>query len=93
MFNFQLYNDYESRKVANDKVNGLRVSTVYTYDEGYETAIIDINGVYPVERYLTLDDAVAGHAKWLKKAPKLKTVQMLGSSYFGVMGESITLNI
>ena len=58
--------NYETRKVSRTEIgNGLLVSTAYTSDEGYETAIIDSNGVHPVERYKDLETAQNGHAKWV----------------------------
>lgn len=58
--------NYEKRKVARDiSKSGIIVSTAYTSDEGYETALIDDNGVHPVERYIDRNNAVKGHAKWL----------------------------
>ena len=62
-----MMNNYDERKVAQDVLeNGLEVSTAYTTDEGYETAIINTLGkVSPVERYYSKDDAVLGHAVWL----------------------------
>lgn len=70
--------NYESRKLGRTTVNGLTVSTAYTSDEGYETAIIDENGVHPVERYLSKEDAQIGHDKWCKKAETVETVTKLG---------------
>ena len=68
-FNSVLSSDYERRKVSKDMLdNGLKVSTAFTVDEGYETALIDINGVQPVERYKNHGDAVEGHKKWLEFA-------------------------
>lgn len=80
MFDFmQDAGNYADRKVAEKiEVNGLTVSTCWTSDEGYETAIIDWNGTYPVERYDTKEQALAGHEKWGKKAISLKEVTMLG---------------
>lgn len=62
--------DYDSRKLCRTALdNGLVVSTAWTPDEGYETAIIDINGVHPVERYPEGQaKAYAGHAKWVEFA-------------------------
>ena len=71
-------NNYEFRKVGRDEINGLIISTCYTTDEGYETAIIDKNGTHPVERYKTKEDAVGGHAKWILNASDLHKVIMLG---------------
>lgn len=55
------------RKVARDKVDGFTISTAYTEDQGYETAIGDTHGNYhPVERYDTKQEAVKGHPKWIE---------------------------
>jgi hypothetical protein len=66
---FEFFRDignYESRKVARDTSDcGIVVSTCYTSDEGYETALIDGNGVHPVERYPNIEKATKGHYKWL----------------------------
>jgi hypothetical protein len=61
-------NNYEDRKVGRDEVNGLIVSTCYTSDQGFETALIDKNHVYPVERYTLRRMAVEGHARWCEFA-------------------------
>lgn len=70
---FEWLNDignYESRKVDKTVLeNGLVVSTVFTSDEGYETAIISTTGnVYPVERYDEDADHQAEHDKWVEFA-------------------------
>lgn len=78
---FQFLNDignYDERKIGRTDVNGLTVSTCYTSDEGYETAIIDINGVYPVERYANKLEAEDGHRKWCIEAKTIEAVTMLG---------------
>lgn len=78
---FEFINDignYDTRKVGRTKVNGVTVSTAYTSDEGYETAILDANGVHPVERYYGKAEAEAGHAKWCKEAETVETVTKLG---------------
>lgn len=72
-------NNYESRKVARDEVNGLEVSTAYTSDYGYETAILDQNGAHPVERYLDKSAAIVGHAIWLEYAKTATGVIELGA--------------
>jgi hypothetical protein len=75
---FDFFNDfgnYESRKIGRDEVNGLEVSTCDTSDEGYETAILDSEGVYPVERYSTKKAAIRGHKKWCNEAKSItKTI-------------------
>jgi len=59
--------EYDSRKV-DDKYtfNGLTVSTVWTDDMGYETAIIDSNRTNIVERYPDKKSAAEGHFKWIE---------------------------
>lgn len=82
MFSFlQDVGNYESRKVSRDTAeSGIEVSTAYTSDEGYETALLDKNGVHPVERYKSKIEAEAGHKKWLEFAHTAngKTVKELG---------------
>lgn len=70
--------NYESRKVGRMEVNGVIVSTAFTSDEGYETALCDANGAHPVERYLTKDEAIAGHGKWIRRAGTIEAVVKLG---------------
>lgn len=51
--------------------NGVKVSTVDSYDMGPETALIGFCGtVVPVERYDTAEEAKEGHKKWIEKAKK-----------------------
>jgi hypothetical protein len=58
---------------------GIGVSTIDSSDLGFETAILDGSGAHPVERYDTLEQAKAGHAKWVKKAKAgLKHIVKLG---------------
>lgn len=91
---FQFINDignYESRKLGKTEVNGLIVSTAYTSDGGYETAIIDANKVHPVERYDSKEKAQTGHEKWCKEAESIETINKLG--WLGIVkDEIITLN-
>jgi hypothetical protein len=75
---FQDADNYEQRKVARTEVNGLQVSTAYTSDMGYETAILDAEGAHPVERYGSREDAIKGHEKWLEIAKTAETVVKLG---------------
>ena len=79
MFEFLRDTDnYEQRKVGKDEVMGLTVSTAFTSDMGYETAILDKSSVYPVERYESKEDAIQGHIRWMEEAVNLKEVEMLG---------------
>jgi len=82
--------NYESRKVCRDEVNGVVVSTAYTSDCGYETALLDKNGAYPVERYADRKSAELGHTSWLKKAETLTTFTELG---YGECVKSKTVKI
>lgn len=83
--------DYDSRKVARDEVNGLTISTCWTSDFGYETAVIDENGPHPVERYKTKTAATKGHKVWLEKAKTLKHITELGTGDGIIEDEVITL--
>lgn len=59
------------RKIAKDIVNGIFISTIEPIDfNGFETAIANIKlpDWHPVERYLTEDQAIAGHARWIEWA-------------------------
>ena len=57
-------NPYSARVLNRDDIVGFTVSTAWTTDEGYETAIIDRSGVQPVERYPDKKSAMTGHLKW-----------------------------
>lgn len=81
----------ENRIVQQTSVGDVIVSTVYTYDCGYETAIIDIDGmVYPVERYGN-KDAEKGHWVWCEKVKTIEEVFCLGYSLFDLDGNKIKL--
>lgn len=91
---FAFLNDagnYEQRMVGRDFVDGTIISTAFTSDEGYETAIIDGEGVHPVERYPYLEAAREGHQKWIEKLPYLYQITKLGVFSGLVPDEQITL--
>lgn len=91
---FKFINDmgnYDTRKLGRTDVNGVTVSTAYTSDEGYETALLDANGVHPVERYDSKSEAEAGHEKWCKEAETVETVTKLGCFGGLVDDEVITI--
>ena len=73
-------NNYEARKVDRTKINGLIISTAFSSDCGYETAVIDAVAVYPVERYQSREDAIEGHKKWCQSSKELRKVVMLGDA-------------
>lgn len=72
--------NYEDRKVNNEEIDGITISTAWTSDEGYETALCDATDkFYPVERYLTKSGAEEGHKKWCKKIKNgIETITILG---------------
>ena len=96
MFDFiKDFDNYEDRKIY-DKVkpednNGIGISTCYTSDEGFETALLDGNEIHPVERYKTQAEAVIGHQKWIEKSKTLKTVISLGGFGGCVPDKEVTL--
>ena len=69
---------YEHRKIGRDASGRFVVSTVDSPDLGYETALCDKKGAHPVERYDTLEEAEAGHKKWVSTASTLTSVKKLG---------------
>ena len=86
--------NYDKRVVGRDtSESGIEVSTAYTSDEGYETALLDQNGVHPVERYGTRTESEQGHKKWLEFANTAngKKVTKLGGLGELVGPEEITL--
>ena len=86
LFDFLLdIGNYDQRKVGVDNISGITISTVLTSDEGYETAVIDNNGVHPVQRYDTKENTKKGHKLWCEKAPKLEKITKLG--WTGVVDE------
>jgi len=50
---------------------GIGVSTVDSSDEGLETALLHKDGISPVERYDTREEALEGHDRWVKKAARI----------------------
>lgn len=68
-----------SERIDFSDVDGLRVSTVFVDDLGlYETAILDMKGAHPVERYDNLEKAKEGHRKWVAAVPGLEKITKLG---------------
>ena len=88
---------YEQRKVANDtSKSGIAVDTVYSIEEGYETALCDGSGEWiPVERYPDVESAKLGHKKWLEFADTGdgKEVVKLGGLGGLVEDKIVTLSI
>ena len=84
--------NYVDRKVGRTRIGNVVVSTCYTKDMGYETALLDTNGVHPVERYEDEAHAVLGHAKWCEKVPDLNQVVKLGHPDLGAENETIIIS-
>ena len=72
------FGTYNLRTVGRNNIKGLTISTAYTSNCGYETAIIDANGIYVVERYANIMNAEAGHLKWLIESETIENVIKLG---------------
>ena len=61
--------NYDDRKVAEkEQVEEFKISSCYTSDMGYETAVIYKNEVYPVQRYISKEECLEGHNKWIEWA-------------------------
>jgi hypothetical protein len=86
----EMMGTYEKRKLGRTEIGGVTVSTAYTTDMGYETAILDKSGVYPVERYATKELAAEGHENWCKKIPNLTEIRELG---YGSLADEKTVKI
>jgi hypothetical protein len=56
----------------------IKVSTVLTSDTGYETALIIKGKVYPVECYPNVQEAEAGHQKWVNQSAYVTQFVVLG---------------
>jgi hypothetical protein len=87
--------NYEQRKVANETINGITISTAYTSDEGFETALFDSKNGGSVERYEDKEKAIEGHKKWVKKVKDgLTSCTILPSSHIPwMMPEKINLRL
>ena len=57
----------ENRRLRRNTVKGYTISTMYTFDCGYETAIWkdDIEKIVIVERYDDEETALEGHSDWV----------------------------
>jgi len=87
-------NPYSARALGRDDVDGFIVSTAWTSDEGYETAVIDRFGAQPVERYSDKKSALLGHSKWCDfiRGGSRKVVR-LGGLAGTVPDKSMTLEV
>jgi len=86
---------YAERVVARTEPEenlGLGISTAWVTDlDCFETAILDANHAYPVERYADKDQAIAGHAKWLQSSKSLVEVNRIGAEMWGAEDKIVTL--
>ena len=67
-------------RILPEQNGGIGVSTVLSWDKGYETALLDKTGAHPVQRYRNRVSALKGHKKWLNfaKTADGKSVVQLG---------------
>lgn len=91
-----LVNNYKDRvigRVDPHDNNGIGVSTCFTPDESYETALLDAEAAHPVERYETEEDAKVGHDKWVAFASNGhgESITRLGLKVTGNVTEVYTL--
>ncbi len=90
-----LVKEYNQRKVCRTNLgNGLEVSTAWTDDEGFETAVIDGGNdryISPVERYPDRDSALRGHLVWCRELMPGDVVTMLGGFGGLIDSREITL--
>jgi len=88
------YDERVVRRVDPEDNNGVGVSTCRITDiRGYdfETALLDANGTYPVERYTSLEEAQSGHARWVELAKTAERVMRLGTGDDSIPDEEIEL--
>lgn len=84
---YEMIGNLEERKIERTEVDGYTISTVWTNDMGYETAIGQNDEWHPVERYKTREEAVDGHNKWVVDLPTLDQIVQLG--YGGLVDETV----
>jgi hypothetical protein len=80
----EIHADYVARVVGRDAIAGLVVSTAWTEDHGFETAILDLAGAHPVERYPDRVVAGTGHTKWRRIAETAEEIVRLGLPEVGL---------
>ena len=83
-------NNYSQRKIDRTDVSGVKVSTCWTSDQGYETAILDAVGVYPVQRYENRQHAESGHKDWVKRMQDNSTTHIEVLGYDNLVEPEIT---
>lgn len=71
MFEYNIFESYEKRKVGRDEINGFTISTVNTPNCGYETAIsheeFDNGNWIVVQYHSDKAEAAENHVKWCEK--------------------------
>lgn len=70
-------------------VSTCRISDIRGWD--FETALLDANGTYPVARYTRLEEAQAGHERWVEFAKTAERVMRLGTGDGVIPDEEIEL--
>lgn len=81
---------YRRRQLADTDAAGLRVSTCWVDDlQCWETAICDLRGAHPVERYGEAAAAAAGHENWVAFASNRKNVAVVKLGYKNVVEDEL----
>lgn len=80
--------NYNDRKIGSTEIGNIRVSTVFTTDMGYETAIC-MDKVHPVQRYKTKKLAEKGHESWCNKIRNKKINKITRLGYLSLEKDSI----
>jgi hypothetical protein len=84
--------EYICNPVEPEDNYGIGVSTIWASDLGcYETALIDKNGVYPVQRYKSKEEAALGHWEWIGRSKEVESVIQIGHDKYGVPDITIML--
>lgn len=93
----EMADSYDERVVGRmepEDNNGVGVSTCRITDIrgwDFETALLDANGAYPVERYTNLKEAQAGHDRWVECAKTAERVMRLGTGDGHIPDEEIEI--
>lgn len=74
-----------------NKVNDYIISTIFTSDLGWETAVGYKGQFYPVQRYGNEADAEIGHYKWCEKAKTMTELIMIGAEEYNIPDSEIKL--
>lgn len=81
---------YDERKVAEKfEVDGLSVSTAEVEEGWFETALCDMAGAHPVERYPDREAAELGHLRWIEFAKNRENECVMELGYGKLIPEEL----